>query len=506
MTAAGPARDRGRAVAAAALGLAAAAGQAPFGLWPLTLLALAGLLGLVAGAPGPRRAALWGWLAGAGHFGLALAWLVEPFLVEPDRHGWMAPFAVVLMAGGLALLWAGAAAGGHALGGGSAPRRAVGVALALAFAEYLRGHLLTGFPWAMPGHAWVGTPLAQVAALAGATGLTALTFLLVALPAVLGPGRRGALAGAGLAGGLVALLWAGGAARLAAPLPAPLRAVAVRLVQPDAPQHLKWQPGMAAAFMERLLDLTEGAGPAPDLVVWPETAVPFVLPGAAAEVALPAMARAAGGAMLAFGVQRAEGDLWLNSLAVLDPAGAIGALYDKHHLVPFGEYIPFGEALGRLGIRGLAVREGWGYAAGPGPRTLDLGPAGRVLPLICYEAVFPAALRSDVRPDWILQITNDGWFGAFSGPYQHLAQAQLRAIESGLPLLRAANTGVSAAIDARGRIVASLPLGRAGALDVTVPAALPPTPYARAGDLPLLVLGGLGALALALCGRSRDRA
>jgi apolipoprotein N-acyltransferase len=405
----------------------------------------------------------------------------------------MAPFAVVLMAGGLALVWAGAGAAGHALGGRSARRRAAGLAAALAAAEVARGHLFTGFPWAMPGHVWVETPVAQLAALAGATGLTAFTLAAAALPAAFGPGGRGALAGTALAAALLGGAWAWGAARLARPPAPPERPVAVRLVQPDAAQHLKWQPGMAEAFFGRLVGLTLAEGPPAELVVWPETAVPFVLPGAAAEAALPAMAAAAAGATLAFGVQRANKELWHNSLAVLRADGTPGAVYDKHHLVPFGEYIPFGETLSRLGLRGFAVREGYGYAPGPGPRILDLGRAGRVLPLICYEAVFPASLRAGDRPDWVLQVTNDGWFGAFSGPYQHLAQTRLRAIEFGLPVLRAANTGVSAAIDARGRVLDRLPLGVSGVLDVTVPGALPPTPYSRGGELPLL-----GVLALVL--------
>lgn len=204
----GPPGGLWQAAGAAGLGLAAAAGQAPLGLWPLTAAALAGLIWLVAAASGQRRAALLCWLAGAAHFGATLSWLAEPFLVEPERHGWMAPFAVVLMAGGLALVWAGAGAAGHALGGRSARRRAAGLAAALAAAEVARGHLFTGFPWAMPGHVWVETPVAQLAARAGATGLTAFTLAAAALPAAFGPGGRGALAGTALAAALLGGAWA----------------------------------------------------------------------------------------------------------------------------------------------------------------------------------------------------------------------------------------------------------------------------------------------------------
>jgi apolipoprotein N-acyltransferase len=205
------------------------------------------------------------------------------------------------------------------------------------------------------------------------------------------------------------------------------------------------------------------------------------------------------------GVQRVEGFRFWNSMAVVGPGGVITGRYDKHHLVPFGEYIPFGDQMYRwFGLVAFAAQEGNGYSPGAGPAVLDLGPGlGRALPLICYEAVFPQDLRrAPGRADWILQITNDAWFGEWTGPYQHLAQAQLRAIEQGLPMVRVANTGVSALIDARGRVVDSLPLGQAGYLDVVLPGALPPTPYQRWGEGPVgLLLAGLGLWLLALARR-----
>jgi apolipoprotein N-acyltransferase len=241
-------------------------------------------------------------------------------------------------------------------------------------------------------------------------------------------------------------------------------------------------------------------------VIWPETAVPYLLdrnpeiPGILADYGR--------GATLAVGVQRLDGTRAFNSMAVIAPDAEVTAIYDKHHLVPFGEYIPFGDLAYRLfGISAFAAQMGNGYSPGPGPVILDLGPTiGRVLPLICYEAVFPQGLRNAPgRADWILQITNDAWFGTLTGPYQHLAQAQLRAIEQGLPLVRVANTGVSAVIDAKGRVQASIPLGQSAHLDAALPAALPPTAYARFGELPaLLLLAGLASL-LAL-GRGIRRA
>ncbi|MDZ4096473.1 MAG: apolipoprotein N-acyltransferase, partial [Paracoccaceae bacterium] len=192
-----------------------------------------------------------------------------------------------------------------------------------------------------------------------------------------------------------------------------------------------------------------------------------------------------------------------NSMAVIGAGGATMALYDKHHLVPFGEYMPFGDlAADVFGLKAFAAQTGNGYSAGPRAAVLDLGPRlGRVLPLICYEAVFPQDLRAaPTRADWILQITNDAWFGTLTGPYQHLAQARLRAIEQGLPLVRVANTGVSAVIDARGRIVAQIPLGQAAYLDAALPGALTAPPYARWGEGPVLLM--LAAFALALLTRS----
>lgn len=495
----------GRAlILAGLLGPLVALGQAPWGLWPLTVLALAGVALLVVRAPTARRAALRAWAAAATQFALALHWLVEPFLVDVAATGWMAPFAVALMAGGLALFWGAAGWAAHRLAQGHAARLAVFL-LAMLAAESLRGWLFTGFPWAMLGHVWIGTPADQIAALGGALGLSALT--LGSAVALAGAAQRGATVrgGALLALGLAVpgLAWGWGSVRLAQPEP-PAPGVMLRLVQANVPQADKWHPDLIEAFFLRHLDLSAApSATPPDLVIWSETAAPFFLdrPGDGL-----AMATDAAGVPLVMGVQRRERGLdgivrYFNSLAVLDALGTVTAVYDKHHLVPFGEYIPLiGAFAERQGWGGLAARMLSGYTPGPGPALLDLGAAGIALPLICYEAVFPRNLRSATRPDWILQSTNDAWFGSYSGPYQHLAQARLRAIETGLPLVRAANTGVSAVIDARGRLTASLGLDQTGALDAPLPGARPATPYARTGDTPWH-----GLLALALVGLTLRR-
>lgn len=484
-----------RLALACLLGALIGAGQVPLTLWWIALPALAVLLGLAARA-GSRAMAAWcGFAAGFGYALATLYWIVDPFFVEPEIYGWMAPFALALMAAGMGLFWALGFGLGHRLGVGPAGR-GFGLALGLAATDFLRSYVFTGFPWVLIGHIWIGTPVAQAAAFVGAQGLGLITLGLAALAGAGWPVsgrepwlRRGLPIGVVLAG--LAGLWGFGAARLAAPEPLRAEPITLRLVQPNAPQDLKWLPEYRMEFFFRHLDLTsqppaEGA-PRPDLILWPETAVPFLLerPGDGLEM----IAGAAQGVPVALGIQRAEGLRYYNSLAVIGSTGAVEAVYDKYHLVPFGEYIPLGDLAARFGISAFAAQEGNGYSAGPGPQVLDLGRLGHAQPLICYEAVFPQDIRrAPERPDWLLQVTNDAWFGEAAGPWQHLALARLRAIEFGLPLARAANTGVSAMIDAKGRITAELGMGQMGALDAALPAALPPTPYSRIGDLPILAL------------------
>jgi apolipoprotein N-acyltransferase len=479
------ARTRFRMAAAAVAGAVAALGLTPFGLWPATLLAFVVLFLLLAGAQSAGRAAWTGWAAGTGYFAVALHWIVEPFLVDVARHGWMAPFAVVFLAGGLALFWAAAFALARGLG-----RTPFSLALAWAgtmtLAAVIRGTVLTGFPWALPGYVWVDTPALPLASYVGPYGLTLLT---VALPALAGCAllRRSwpaAVPAVALAVGVAALLVIrpGAAATEAEPGPV------IRLVQPNAAQRDKWDPEKVNEFFHRQLAYTaDPAAPRPDLVVWPETAIPWDLTSNA--IARTMIADAAAGVPTVVGFQRQEGARVFNSLAVLDETGEISALYDKHHLVPFGEYVPFGDVAASFGLSGFATRDGNGFSSGPGPRVLDLGRLGRALPLICYEAIFPQDVRNaPERPEWLLQITNDAWFGRIAGPQQHLAQARVRAAEQGLPLVRVANTGISAVIDADGQVTASLPLDTAGFVDAALPPARPATLYARTGDVPVVAL------------------
>ncbi|WP_375257270.1 apolipoprotein N-acyltransferase [Citreimonas sp.] len=480
----------GHALLALAAGAVMALGTPPYDLWPLAILAIIAIFAILRRA---RRWALVGWAAGTGYFGLGLSWIVEPFFIEPEIYGWMAPFALVGLAAGLALFWA--------LAFGIAARlpghRFLALAVLWTAAEFARGTILTGFPWSLVGYLWLETPVIQWVSVAGPHGLTFATLALAALAAA---GRRPAIAAA--CG--VALLWTGGLMLTPPPQDLSDRPV-VRLVQPNAPQTEKWDPARQRVFYERGLDFTaappEDPARAPALVVWPETALPMLLEDAGN--AFAAMTDAADGAPVASGILRYEDGRYYNALALIED-GAATQIYDKHHLVPFGEYMPLPGLVSRLGLQALAARATGGFAAGPGPRPMPLGDLGTALPLICYEAVFPQDIHAaDFRPDWMLHVTNDAWFGTWSGPYQHLAQSRIRAIERGVPLLRAANTGVSAAIDGAGRVLASLDLGQAGYVDAPLPPPLRVTPYSRIGDWPLLVLL-VSVLAFAVLRSPRD--
>jgi len=430
-----------------------------------------------------------------------LHWIVEPFFVDAARHGWMAPFALAGMAGGLALFWALAFGLAGALARASRRGRVLYAVALLCGAEMLRGVVFTGFPWATIGHVWIGWPQMQLAAYGGAGSLTLVTLLAASLPALFGARKvaLGLIAGATLGAAPGALeTW-----RVPRD-PAPLTPYVVRVVQPNAPQHLKWHPDHVIGFYERQLAFTAApaqAGGRPDLVVWPEIALPFLYH--TAEPAFAQVAEAAQGAEVALGLQRREADgRFYNMLLRLDGAGIVRATYDKHHLVPFGEVMPFGDLLERWGILGLAANVGGGFSPGPGPELMDFGPLGQALPLICYEAIFPGDLaRAPDRADFLLHVTNDAWFGDVTGPYQHLAQARLRAVEQGLPVMRSANTGVSGGIDPYGRMLAEIALGEAGFVDVALPAPLPPTVYARHGDWPIWALLTVLAATAALVSR-----
>ena len=489
-------------------------------LW-LALPVLALLVdGAVAGAPsrGPAAvtAALVGWGFGLGYFLGGLWWVGAAFLVEAEEFAWALPLGVVVLPAGMALYMGLGTAIAALLWRPGAPG-VVALAVGLAVSEWLRGHLFTGFPWNGLGTAAAaGEVPMQAAALLGAYGLVPVAVLVFAAPAAFlmpGAGRRSAVALAAAAVVVLAALLGWGAWRLAGATDVAVPGVNLHIVQPAIGQVEKWKPENRWWIFDRLLALTKVAAPAAGettVVIWPESSTPFLLN--TSSLALEAIAEALPeGAVLVAGAGRGvpdparpEGALSIyNSVLVVDSDGRIGDVYDKVHLVPFGEYLPFQGLLEGLGFSQLARMPG-GFAAGPARTAIAVPGAPAAAPLVCYEIIFPgeALPAGGPRPGWILNLTNDAWFGVTPGPYQHLHQARLRAIEEGLPVVRAANTGISAIIDPYGRVVVELPLEASGTLDGRLPAALAPPPYARFGDWPLLVLVVAAGAWLAL-GRRR---
>lgn len=456
-----------RAVILLILGAVAALGQAPLDWWWATLVAMALLLALWPDDPAPWIVFRHYWWAGVGYFAISLRWIVAPFQVDVAAHGWMAPFALILMAGGAAMFWGIAAAVAARLRGGR-----LGLALMLAGAEVLRSLILTGFPWALLGHIWVDTPLAHVAAFGGPHLLTMITILSAWGVA---QGWRGIVP----VSVIVAVGWVTLGSEKAIDESGPV----VRLVQPNALQAEKWDPERRFFFFERMLDYTS-ADARPDLIVWPETAIPQLMNYAETEFAR--MTEAARGVPIVTGVNRADGDTYHNSLVVLDGEGFVSALYDKAHLVPFGEYVPFAGVLARLGV--TQMNQIAGFTPGRDQGLIDLPGIGAARPLICYEGIFAEEIGTEIRPRLMVLITNDAWFGRGVGPQQHLAQARLRAIEQGLPMVRVANTGISAMIDGRGLVTARLDLNQTGFVDAHLPPALAPTAYSRWGDWPVIFI------------------
>jgi apolipoprotein N-acyltransferase len=459
------------------LGLIAAGALPPAGLWPFLFLAFPPLLWLIDGAPRARTAFAAGWWFGFGYLVAGLHWLAYPMLIEPDRFAWMIPFSVGGLPAALAIFmglatlvtWLAVAPGW---------RRVLVFGIAWTGFEWLRGTILTGFPWNLIGYAWSeNLAVMQVAAVVGVYGLSLVTLWVVAMPATLAaqsaPRRTTRWMPAGVALVLFAAAWIGGAWRLDALPTVLLEDVKLRLVQANVTQKLKWEPGQREANLLRHVVLSRKEGAAPNLIIWPETASTFQIDNG-------------------------------NAMQAVTADGMVTATYDKHHLVPFGEYLPLRPVLRRLGMEQLA-QGGIDFSAGDGPQTISLPGAPPFSPLICYEAIFPAGVVDyDQRPAWLLSLTNDAWFGPGAGPWQHFQMARMRAVEQGLPMVRAANTGISGVIDPAGRILSYLEINTEGVLDAALPMAvehLPP--YARFGDLIVFSLGLAGLLVVWLSGWRR---
>ncbi|MEW4458800.1 apolipoprotein N-acyltransferase [Roseibium algicola] len=442
-----------------------------------------------------------GWLFGFGYFLSGLWWIGAAFLVEAERFAWLMPFAVLAMPVGLAL-FTGLGVGLAAIFWSDQFRRILVLAAGLTLTDWLRGHVLTGFPWNAFGYSVSGSlSVSQAASLVGLYGLTFFVVAVFSTPAVLAdarPFRQRATAVVVAAVALAAVAGYGAVRLWQAALP--VADLDIRIVQPSIDQKDKWRPELRDEIFQTFLDMTEAplGGAArvgqPRMVVWPESAVPFLLtqePGALFRIGQSLGDKTE----LVTGAIRAEpgmrGADYFNSVFVIGTEGTVQGIYDKVRLVPFGEYVPFKPLLESLGISNLAGPMD-GFEAGYQPRVLTTSESFSFLPMICYEAIFPGSLDGvSRRPDFLLNVTNDAWFGRTPGPYQHLAQARLRAIETGLPLIRAANTGISAVIDAKGQVVAKLAIFEKGLIDSKLPQRLDNTLYGIFGDLPVLVISFL---------------
>jgi apolipoprotein N-acyltransferase len=507
-------------------GATGALAMPPFSFAPAMIVPLTLAVWLVDGSVdrGPReatrlaslRAAFGaGWWWGFGYFAAGLWWLGAAFLVEADRFAWALPLGVLGLPAALALF----PALGFALArliwrpGAS---RVLALAVGLGASEWLRCVAFTGFPWNEIGMALgQNVTLAQIASIVGLHGLTLAAVAIFAAPATLGTedGARRRWAPTVVATLAFAAVYGFGALRLEAPASAATPGVKLRVMQTDIAQGPDFVPDNGLAIVRRYLALSDRAtSPATSGVadvthlIWPESAFPFILSRegqALAEIA----AFLRGGAILVTGAarmeegKRADGRLhFFNSIEVLDRRGLLPERYDKHHLVPFGEYMPFSQAFERIAVTQFIHFPG-GFDAGTGPTLIHIPGLPTARAMICYEAIFPnefSESRDDPAdpPRWLLNVTDDSWYGVTPGPYQHFAEARLRAIELGLPLVRAANGGESAVADGLGRILAEAPPGTEAVLDSPLPQPLPPTWQGRWGSA---TSGLIGLAFLILC-------
>jgi apolipoprotein N-acyltransferase len=494
-------------------GAGSAFGFEPFGFWPLVIVGFTALCELIARQKTKWQALLIGWAFGFGQFVVGLNWIATAFTFQAKMPAWLGWIAVVLLSVYLALYPA--LATGLAWRFGRKNRLALLLVLAGAWSitEWMRGSFFTGFPWNPAAAALVPTPLIGISALVGTYALSGLVVLLGGavwlelykrwLPLV-------------VILGITALLWV----LPSSPVPDdPLTVLNARVVQPNIGQQDKWTPGFDEEAARRLAELTGPSIGEPRLVLWPEAAITMPLEDprtpdtkasadfqrARAASLLGPQDRLLTGGLAVLSSDGVHADRAANSIYALAQGGRIVGRYDKAHLVPYGEYLPMRPLMSALGLSRLAPGDE-DFTSGPGPRSIWLGnPWGKVGFQLCYEIIFSGRVVDwQNRPTFIFNPSNDAWFGSW-GPPQHLAQARLRAAEEGLPILRSTPTGISAVIDARGKVLKQIPWRKAGAIDVVLPpAAISPPVFARFGNtIPLLLGFALIFAGIVLAGRRR---
>ncbi|SCA55601.1 Apolipoprotein N-acyltransferase [Candidatus Terasakiella magnetica] len=471
------------------LGLCVVAALPPFHIWPLAFVGLSGLFLYLDKTETKKQAFFTGWLFGAGFFGGGLYWLTNAFFVHADKHGWLVPIAVPALAAAMGLfigltcvlsviLWREHRAQSQVYG------RLILFALAWTVLEWVRSWIFTGFPWNLMGTIWAfSDEMIQPAAYMGAYGLSLFTVLAAVLPVgFFYVEKRKKMGAAFLVGLIPIVMFTLGYVRLSDAVVETYDGVLLRLVQPNIAQADKWKKDLKIQNFQKLLDLSaarkEGAA-SPTHVIWPETAVTFPLNRDERVRRAVGSVAPTGGAVITGTprmTQRGETpfQVW-NSLMVVNEVGQVVANYDKSHLVPFGEYIPFRKILPLQKLTAGGVD----FSAGPGPQTIKVGGLPSFSPLICYEIIFPGAVKDEEnRPQWLLNVTNDGWYGNSPGPYQHLISARMRSVEEGLPLVRSANTGITVVTDGFGRIRHQIAYGNEGFIDVELPKPLVKAPMA----------------------------
>ncbi len=520
---------RRRAIAFFA-GAAGALALAPVDFFPAMLLPMMAAVWLIDGvaASGPagagvlfaemRQAAGAGWWLGFGFFTAGLWWIGIAMLVDADQFAWAIPLAVLGLPAVLACFPAFGFALARALWSPRAARL-LALAFGLGASEWARGFVATGFPWNEWGMALGGNlALAQIASLFGLYGLNFIAVVIFAAPALLIDARRAGRCGSPAlvpALCLAALVCIGiyGALRLSHGHVENVAGARLRIMQPNIPEGPEFRPENKDKILDRYLSLSDRATSPQSTgiadvthLIWPESAFPFILSRDASAMQRiqsflgPKAILLTGAARMSVG-EKGQRPTFYNSIEAIDQPRGIFAQYDKTHLVPFGEYLPLGGWFERMGLRNLVPVPG-GFTPGASGKRMTIPGLPALSGLVCYEAVFPGEVTDHGlavdRPGLLLNVSEDSWYGRSSGPYQHFAQARLRAIEEGLPLIRAANTGISAIVDPYGRVLSSLPLGAEGVLDGALPKALAATPFAKwpfAGPLSFLLLSLAGAMA-----------